>query len=149
MKMEIISRNKNPLLFREDVTFLIKESKTTPSKKELRQKIAASLNKKEGAIFIKKIEHHFGSSEIRGLARAYDSAEKATEIEYEYIINRNLGIKKKKAEEEEKVEEAKPAKEKADEEKIGEKGGKAEERPAEKKGEDKEKREKVLKGKSR
>ncbi len=145
MDVHILNKQKNPLLHREEILFEIKEAKTVPPRKELRRKIAALCNAKEDVVIVGKINQKFGLHYITGSANIYDSKEKMERIERDYLINKNLGIKKKK---EEKVEEEEKlaAQEKAvPKEKAGEKG----EAVKEGKGEVKEEKsqEEVKKGK--
>ncbi|HIH16230.1 MAG TPA: 30S ribosomal protein S24e [Candidatus Diapherotrites archaeon] len=109
MEVEIVSREKNPLLQREEVVFRVEGVETTPSKKELRARLAALLNAKEDAVVVRAVRQRFGSKEVGGEAIAYQDAEQMKRTELKYIVNRNLGIKEAK----EKKEEAPKAEAKA------------------------------------
>jgi ribosomal protein S24E len=138
MKVEIASRTKNPLLQREEICFSVEGAEKTPSRKELREKVAAHLGAKTELVSIEKISQEFGAHSINGTARLYASEDAFKKTELPYMVARNLGQKLKKekktaaAKAEEKPAEAKkpaakPAGEKAAEKKP------AEENPAEKK----------------
>lgn len=112
MKFDITSKQKNPLLSREEISFEIKDAKKTPSKKELREKIAALSNAKTELVIIDKIKHEFGSECVNGSAKIYENEKALRRTEHEFRINRNLGIKKSGKTGEKKEEEPK-AKEEA------------------------------------
>ena len=92
MELEITSKEKQPLFSRQDIKFVIIESKT-PRKEEVRKKIAALHNAKEDAVVIEKITNRFGDKRFEGRAKIYDSKEKMEEMEPGHIITRNFGKK--------------------------------------------------------
>ncbi|MCD6434329.1 MAG: 30S ribosomal protein S24e [Candidatus Diapherotrites archaeon] len=105
MKLKIVERKKNPLLYREDIIAEV-EAETTPSRKELREKLAATLASKAELVIIKKIKQEFGQHKATVLAKHYESQDLLEKIEPKYIINRNLGIKEtKKGKKKEEVKE--------------------------------------------
>ncbi|MFH1587289.1 MAG: 30S ribosomal protein S24e [Candidatus Diapherotrites archaeon] len=106
MDVEISERTKNPLLGREELLLAVEETKETPSRKDLRKKIAALAGANEELVMVGKIEHHFGSKKLSCKARIYESKEKMDSVEAKFIVKRNLGVKKKdgNAKEEEKKE---------------------------------------------
>ncbi len=110
MDVEIICREKNPLLHREEISFKASGGKVTPSRKEVRARLAALLNAKEDAVLVRSVRQIFGCNEATGQAVVYETAEQLKKIEHEYLVNRNLGIKKTPAE---KTEEAPKAEAKA------------------------------------
>jgi small subunit ribosomal protein S24e len=114
MNVKILTRQKNPLLAREEIGFEVVEAKITPSRKELVQKIAALVNGKEDSVSIEKIEQNYGSKTIRGTAKVYADAEKMKCFEPKFKIERTFG---KQEEKKEKVKDAAPASEKPAEEK--------------------------------
>jgi len=133
MEIEILSERYNPLLKRKEVVFQVKHEKTrgTPSRFEIRTKLAEILKVKLEQVYVRKVETKTGTMTALGEANAYDSTEQAMLIEPKFIIERN--IPKEKAEETKKPEKAeKPEEEK--EEKPAEKTEKAEEEKQEEKG---------------
>ena len=96
MEIEIVSREKNPLLKREEAVFKVGGVDTTPSRKELRAKLAALLNAKEEAVVVRNLTQRFGSDEVSGKAVVYQSAEDMKKTELKYLVNRNLGVKEVK-----------------------------------------------------
>ena len=122
MELEITGKKENKTLQRQEVEFEIKNAKITPSRKELRPKIAAMLGAKETLTVIESINHTFGTNEGKIKVHVYENEEAMKKIEPAYLIERDAGKKKKKGEEEkaEKPKEEKPE-EKKEEKKEGDK----------------------------
>jgi len=110
MDLEITSKEKNPFLKRQELTFQIKESITTPTRKDVKQKIAAITNAKEEVLILNKINHKFGSHSYSGKARIYESKEDLGKIEQQFVIVRNFGKPKKSLEQKEDSSPEKPPK---------------------------------------
>lgn len=92
MEVKILSRNRNPFFNREEVAFMVEHSgEGTPTRMEVRRKLAALLNVSLDQVFIRKIITEYGIGRSKGEARVYDSKDAALRIEPEYIIKRNLG----------------------------------------------------------
>jgi small subunit ribosomal protein S24e len=136
MKIKIEEKHENPLLKRQDITFLVEHTGTaTPPRIDVRDKLAAQMNCQTDQLYVIKLQGLFGQSATRGLAHLYASKEAALAQEQNHIINRHS------------TEEAAPAAsaqptpkeevEVAPEEKIEEKPPKKEEPPEEKKEETK------------
>jgi small subunit ribosomal protein S24e len=109
MEVSINSRKENQLLEREEITFTVNhDSKGTPTREEVRNKLAALLNVDTQKLFIKKIATEYGAAKSKGTANVYKSPERALLLEPKYIVKRNLGEqapeKEKKAEPKEKPE---------------------------------------------
>ena len=83
---------------RTEVTAEMHE-KTIPSKKEVRDKLAALVNAKPEEIAITKIESKFGSAQAKVYARVYPSVEELKKKEPKHITIRNFGKEKKEGEE--------------------------------------------------
>jgi small subunit ribosomal protein S24e len=108
MELKIIDEHKNILLKRKEITFEVNHSQTkgTPSRVELRNKLAEMLKTKPELIYVKRVETKSGTMLATGLANAYDSIEQAKRVEPKYIIARNTPAAEKK---EEKAEAEAPA----------------------------------------
>jgi len=120
MELEITGKKENKTLQRQEVEIEIKNTKLTPSRKELRPKIAALLGAKEELTVIEKIDHTFGTNQGKVKAHIYENEEVMKKTEPAHLIQRDLGKKKKKSEEEKKTkgppaEEKKEVKEKPEE----------------------------------
>ena len=100
MKIKVISNQRNELLKRNEVRFSVDHKESgTPSRAEVKQKLAASLDVDEQKIIIKKYETKTGSMVAEGEANVYDSAEQARGTEPKYIIIRNTPKTEKKEKE--------------------------------------------------
>jgi len=130
MDIKIIAQKYNPLLKRKEVVFEVNHEKVkgTPSRLEIRAKLAKLLKMKLEQVYVRKMETKTGTMIALGEANGYDTAEQAMLIEPKYVIERNTPKEKAKEAEKpkkaEKIEEPKkPEKqvEKAEESKVAEK----------------------------
>jgi small subunit ribosomal protein S24e len=97
VKTEIVNNQRNELLKRNEVKFSIyHEEGGTPSRVDVKQKLAASLDVNEERIYISKYGTKTGSMTAVGEANVYDSIEQAKMIEPKYIILRNSPKTEKK-----------------------------------------------------
>jgi len=117
MKVNIVSKQKNALLHREEIEFEINKTKTTPSRKELREQIAAMCNAESELVIVDDIKHSFGTDYVSGKSRVYDNKENLAKIELAYKIKRHSEKKEEVKEETAKAETDKKADAKADEKK--------------------------------
>ena len=108
MELEIEGRHKNVLLHREELNFEILDAKQTPTRKEIRTKLAGMLGVEEGLVIIDEIEHEFGSSRVVGFAKKYDSVEEMKKTEPTYMRKKH-GEKAEEKKGEEAKEEKPPA----------------------------------------
>ena len=104
MELEITGKKENKTLQRQEVKIEIKNVTLTPSRKELRPKIAALLGAKEELTVIENIDHTFGTNQGKIKAHVYENEEAMKKTEPVYLIQRDLGKKKKKGEKEKKPE---------------------------------------------
>lgn len=113
MRIDIVSKKDNKILGRQEVEFTVKEVTSTPSRAEIRKKIAATLNADEKCLIVDVMETAYGSREISGTARVYSNAVDLKKTELPFIITRNFGKEEEKKETpkaEEKKEESKEEK---------------------------------------
>ncbi|WP_435333998.1 30S ribosomal protein S24e [Haloarchaeobius sp. TZWWS8] len=93
MDIEIISETENPMLHRTDVKFEMVHEDATPSRLSVRDSLAAKLNKDADEVVIRKLDTKFGMRKTVGLAKVYDSAAHAQEVEHEHMLERNkIGV---------------------------------------------------------
>lgn len=112
--MEIIinSKKENQLLEREEITFTVNHDlKGTPSREEIRNKLAALLNVDIQKLFIEKVETDYGAAKSKGIANVYKSQERALLIEPKYIVKRHSGEKATEEKKEAKTKEKEKEKE--------------------------------------
>lgn len=117
MKAEIKQRKENPALQREEVLLEILDISSTPSRKEVRAKIAALTGKDEELVVVGNISQNFGSKSAEAKANVYKNKEALEATEHKWASVRNFG----KKEEAKEGGEEKPA-EAASEEKPAEGG---------------------------
>ena len=108
MELKIIDEHKNVLLKRKEITFEVNHSQTrsTPSRVEIRNKLAEMLKTKPELIYVKRVETKTGTMLATGKANAYESIEQAKRVEPKHIVARNTPASEKK---EEKAETETPA----------------------------------------
>lgn len=96
MKIRLISRKQNPLLNRVEVTFEVKheDSGGTPSRFEVRKRLATFLKTGLESVYIKKMKTKTGTMIAVGMANVYDPMEKSILIEPKHILSRNTPRKK-------------------------------------------------------
>lgn len=90
MDIEIIERKQNPLLSRTEVRFVVHHTnEKTPSRDQIREKLAGQVNGKKGLIVVDNMASAFGKSMTRGYARVYESPEVLGATEPTYLLKRN------------------------------------------------------------
>jgi ribosomal protein S24E len=92
MKLKIISKEQNPLMKRNEVTFSVEHAQTggTPTRVEVREQLAALLKTDLELVYVKQLETKTGTMVAVGEANAYDSIEQAKLMEPKHIIARNV-----------------------------------------------------------
>jgi len=105
MDIKVLEEKNNPLLQRREVKFSVSHNLGTPSRDEIKGKIAAYLNSKPELVIIERMRSQFGKRETHGYAKIYETAERLKSVETEHIIQRNTKKEAKKAE----GDEGKPA----------------------------------------
>jgi len=106
MEVKITQEQQNILLKRKEIMFEVEHSQTkgTPSRIEIRNKLAEMLKTKPELVYVKRVETKTGTMKAKGEANAYESIEQAKLVEPEYIVTRNMPPAEKKEKAEEKVE---------------------------------------------
>ncbi|MCK4952266.1 30S ribosomal protein S24e [Candidatus Bathyarchaeota archaeon] len=101
MKVEISSKERNPLLKRMEITFKVNHEETggTPQRFEVRKILAKILNKDIQLMYIKRMETKTGTMTAFGSANIYDSTEQAKLVESKHILQRNIPPEKANGEE--------------------------------------------------
>lgn len=91
MEVYVESERYNPLLKRREVHCRLRFEGKTPSRNEVRQKIAGLLNAELDRVIIDYIKTEFGKTEAKCYAKVYDTVEDLKAIEEDHIIRRNFG----------------------------------------------------------
>ncbi|MCD6529539.1 30S ribosomal protein S24e [Candidatus Bathyarchaeota archaeon] len=99
MKIEIIDKNYNKLLRRNEVYFRVIHNDTggTPSRRSVREELARILKEDLNNVFLIKLVTETGANFSVGTANVYENLNIAKEIEPAYIISRNLGEEKEES----------------------------------------------------
>ena len=158
MKIDILRQRENKVLNRREIDFRIDHvGGTTPSRADIRAKLAAQLDSDLSAVVIRRLKSRYGIGITEGIARIYPDSEHARSIEIGYVLKRHEPKKKEKAGEvaekptegaeekaaekaEKKKPEKKPEKEAEKAEKRPEKGTEKPEKKPEKEAEKAEKK---------
>lgn len=100
MSIEITSLVDNALFGRKDVKFVLRhDGKTTPSRKEMKDLVAAEIGAKSSLVVIDHMESATGMAATRGVARAYAKEADAQNAERVHFLKRNnINLPGKKAE---------------------------------------------------
>ena len=112
MKVNIISKENNPLLKRRELTFSIEHMQNggTPTRTDVRKQIASLLKINPELVYVKNIETKTGTMVATGEANVYASIEQSKLVEPKHIIVRNKIPEKSEA-----VEPKEEAKEESEE----------------------------------
>ena len=89
MDVEIVSEEENPMLHRSDVTFELVHTDATPARLQVRDSLAAKLNKDADEVVIRTLDTKFGMRKTVGRAKVYETAGHATDVEQEHMLERN------------------------------------------------------------
>lgn len=88
MELQIIKDTTNPILERRDISIKIGNN-ITPSRIEVKNKIAAMLNSKPELIVIEHLNTIFGKREIIGEACIYQSEDRLKQLAHKHLIARD------------------------------------------------------------
>ena len=89
MEIDILSETENPMLHRSDVTFELVHDEATPSRLQVRDSLAAKLNKNADEVVVRKLDTKFGMRKTIGTAKVYESADYAADVEQDHMLERN------------------------------------------------------------
>ncbi len=88
MELQIIKDTTNPLLKRRDISIRIK-NKITPTRIEVKNKMAALLNSKPELIVIDHMDAVFGKQETIGTAYIYQDETRLKQLAHQHLIARD------------------------------------------------------------
>ena len=97
MEIQIIKDKTNPILKRREISLKVK-NKTTPSRIEVKSKLAALLNSKPELIVIEHLDTVFGKQEIGGAVSIYQSEERLKQLAHQHLVARDAPKVKEGAE---------------------------------------------------
>jgi small subunit ribosomal protein S24e len=90
MDIRILKDKNNSLLNRRELDFIVKYEGSTPSRSDIRNKLAAMLNAPLELLVIQRIKTEYGLQEGKGYAKLYENADRMKEVELEYVLKRNV-----------------------------------------------------------
>ncbi len=88
MEIQIINDRTNPILNRREISLKVKE-KATPSRIEVKGKLAALLNSKTELIVIERLNTIYGKQELMGKAFIYQSEERLKQLAHKHLVDRD------------------------------------------------------------
>lgn len=89
MDIRILKDKKNELLNRRELDFAVKYEGPTPSRNDVRNKLAAMLNAPTDLLVIQRIKTEYGMQEGKGYAKLYEDADRMKAVELEHVLKRN------------------------------------------------------------
>lgn len=93
--MQIDEKKENPLMERLEVRFTVTHTKeATPSRDELRSRLASALKAEKERVIIDHLDTEFGKQMSTGYAKVYDSVESAKRLEKEHLLIRQGLVEK-------------------------------------------------------
>ena len=97
MDIQVIEEKNNPILNRREIVFKVIHDESTPSRKSVVERLAATMNSKVGLVYVDGLKTEFGKRETRGYAKIYETTERAAQVERDHIIERNTFTKPEEA----------------------------------------------------
>ncbi|MEM0120451.1 MAG: hypothetical protein QW514_04260 [Thermoprotei archaeon] len=96
----VVYDKRNTLVKRREVRIQISNpsGQPTPSRKQLKQQIAAALGIPPELVVIIKVEPEYGTNIITVDLDIYDTSDRISMFERQYLLNRDQGVKKQKSE---------------------------------------------------
>lgn len=88
MDFEFIRDERNELLNRRELEFIITFEGPTPSRREILGKLCALQNIDEKFAVLDSLEPKFGKQELSGKARIYDNQDAKSRLEPEHLLKR-------------------------------------------------------------
>ena len=97
MDIQVIEAKNNTILNRRELVFKVIHDESTPTRKSVVERLAATQNSKVGLVYVDSLKTEFGKRETIGYAKIYETAERAKEIERAHIVERNTFDKPQEA----------------------------------------------------
>jgi len=89
MDIKVVKDKKNSLLNRRELDFVVKYEGSTPSRNDVKNKLAAMLNAPLELLVIQRIKTEYGMQESKGYAKLYEDADRMKQVEQAYVLKRN------------------------------------------------------------
>ncbi|NJD53274.1 MAG: 30S ribosomal protein S24e [Candidatus Methanoperedens sp.] len=88
MEIQIIKDKTNPLLQRREISVAVK-NKTTATRIELKNKLAALLNSKPELIVVEHLDTIYGKQEMVGTVSLYQTEERLKQLAHQHLMARD------------------------------------------------------------
>ncbi|MFO7967828.1 MAG: 30S ribosomal protein S24e [Archaeoglobaceae archaeon] len=89
MEVTVEKDNQNHVLRRKEVHFKVKFDAQTPSRRDLKQKLAGLYATNSENVVIDYVKSEFGMGEANSYAKIYDNTDDLKKFESKHIIKRN------------------------------------------------------------
>lgn len=89
MDIKIIEDKNNVLLKRREVKFEVTFDGATPTRIDVKNKIAALLNVSLDLVVVQKMNNEFGRQLSKGYVKIYETLDRMQQIEKSHIVERN------------------------------------------------------------
>ncbi|MFB6126754.1 MAG: 30S ribosomal protein S24e [Halolamina sp.] len=89
MDIDIVDEDENPMLHRTDVRFEVAHEEATPARLQVRDSLAAMLDKDADEVVIRELDTKYGMRKTVGTAKVYDDADFAVDVEQDHMLERN------------------------------------------------------------
>lgn len=94
LKVEIVESKVNKLIGRRELILKVSHWPSgTPSRAQLRGHVAEILRADPEAVYVRKLRTSYGMCESLARVHVYDSAQRALQIEPDYVVRRNREAK--------------------------------------------------------
>ena len=95
--VEIVSKQENKLLDRQEVRARIGFTKQTPNRKDIRSAIGGKIAANPDSMILREVTNEFGAKQIKVLAHVYADIELLKKNEpYHFLVRDGLAQKKEK-----------------------------------------------------
>ncbi len=91
MDFEFTRDNKNELLNRRELRFVLTFDGATPSRRDILGKVCALKNVSVNLAVLDSIKQGFGKQELEGVVRIYEDEESRNRVELKHLIERTAG----------------------------------------------------------
>ncbi len=109
MDINIIKDKNNALLNRRELKLTVTFDDATPSRNDVKNKLAAMLDVPLELVIVQDIVNEFGKQELKVYVKVYEDEDRMKQVEEAYVLERNKLPEPEVAEEEEEVAPAEEA----------------------------------------
>jgi SSU ribosomal protein S24E len=100
MDIKIIKDKNNALLNRRELDLKVTFDGATPSRNDVKGKLAAMLTVPLELVIVQKMDNEFGRQELKGYVKIYEDEARMKQVEEAYVLERNKLPEPEVAEEE-------------------------------------------------